>query len=113
MAHRLRLCWRCRGFPAMASCLVRVPVSHPTVSETPRPPRHHYVRVAVTAAALAPALLLSLASRGGGQALDTSATAVWREYQRTVQPFLARHCFECHTERESGDVRLDLFKDEK
>src|SRR5690349_9672411 len=110
MAHRPRPSRCCRGFAAMARCSMRVPASRPAVSETPRPPRHHYVRVAVTAAALASALLLSLASRGGGQAPDTSATAEWREYQRTVQPFLAKHCFECHTDRESGDVRLDLFK---
>jgi hypothetical protein len=30
-----------------------------------------------------------------------------------VLPFLAKHCFECHTEKKSGDVRLDQFKGDK
>jgi hypothetical protein len=38
--------------------------------------------------------------------------AEWREYQRAVQPFFAKHCFECHADKQSGDVRLDLVTDE-
>jgi hypothetical protein len=39
-------------------------------------------------------------------------TTDWQAFQKTVQPFLARHCFDCHTDRPRGDVRLDQF-DEK
>jgi hypothetical protein len=31
----------------------------------------------------------------------------------TVRPFLAKYCFECHTDKQSGDVRLDQFQDDK
>jgi hypothetical protein len=47
-----------------------------------------------------------------GQAADAPPSAEWREYQRAVQPFLAKHCFACHADKERGDVRLDRFTDE-
>lgn len=56
-------------------------------------------------------LVCGFVSRGGGQVTDHSA-AEWREYQRAVQPFFTKHCFACHAEKESGDVRLDRFTDE-
>src|SRR5262249_24165901 len=31
---------------------------------------------------------------------------------KTVQPFLAKYCFDCHTDKQRGGVRLDQF-DEK
>jgi hypothetical protein len=37
----------------------------------------------------------------------------WDNFHRTVQPFLAQHCYECHGEDDAeNDVRLDLFQDE-
>jgi hypothetical protein len=74
--------------------------------------RHLWIRIVRSVAVLCPLLVLSFSSRGG-QAADPSPAAEWREYQRTVQPFLAKYCFECHTDKQSGDVRLDLVTDEK
>src|SRR5438128_1137323 len=75
-------------------------------------PANRRARLAVAGALLGPFLVLSLASRGGGQGADAHPTAGWREYQRAVQPFFAKHCLACHADKESGDVRLDVFKDE-
>jgi mono/diheme cytochrome c family protein len=77
------------------------------------PPRYHWVRVAGVGAILCPFLVLTLVSRGGGPSAGTRPTAEWKEYQRTVQPFFARHCFACHTDKKRGGVRLDGFADEK
>src|SRR5262245_45616687 len=68
--------------------------------------------VAVAGAILGPCLALCIAPRIDGQVAHPSAAADWREYQRAVQPFFAKHCFACHAEKESGDVRLDRFTDE-
>jgi hypothetical protein len=67
-----------------------------------------------TAAALFGALLVPShpRHRGGHDAQAEPATD-WQTFQKTVHPFLTRHCFECHTDKESGGVRLDQFKDEK
>src|SRR5436190_15480667 len=69
-------------------------------------------RLAVAGAILGPCLVVCFASRGGGQVAHPNAAAEWREYQRAVQPFFSKHCFACHAEKESGDVRLDRFTDE-
>src|SRR5437870_5819753 len=53
-----------------------------------------------------------IAGRGDGQVAHPNAAAEWREYQRAVQPFFAKHCFACHADKESGDVRLDRFTNE-
>src|SRR5262249_25673582 len=42
----------------------------------------------------------------------TAPAAGWQGFQKTVRPFLARHCFQCHTEKPRGGVRLDRL-DEK
>src|SRR5262249_47961672 len=42
----------------------------------------------------------------------TDPPTEWQAFQKTVQPFFARHCFDCHTDKQRGDVRLDRF-DEK
>jgi hypothetical protein len=37
----------------------------------------------------------------------------WEEFHRTVQPFLADHCYDCHGEDDpENGVRLDVFHDE-
>src|SRR4051812_32719184 len=48
----------------------------------------------------------------GGQSFDDKSASDWQAFQKTVQPFFARHCFECHGQKASGDVRLDQFADE-
>jgi mono/diheme cytochrome c family protein len=77
-------------------------------------PRYFWARVAGAVAFLCPFLFWSVAGNGVGQAADPSRSAEWGEFQRNVQPFLARHCFGCHGDKKQrGDVRLDLFTDEK
>ena len=58
-------------------------------------------------------LALAIASNGIGQAPASKPASDWPAFQKTVLPFLAKHCFECHTDKKSGDVRLDQFQDDK
>jgi hypothetical protein len=73
--------------------------------------RHRWLRVAGVVAILGPFLILTLATRGGGPSSGAGPAADWKEYQRTVQPFFARHCFACHADKQRGGVRLDCFPD--
>ncbi len=57
-------------------------------------------------------LLAVLASPSPGQAPAPKPASDWPAFQKTVLPFLSKHCFECHTDKESGDVRLDQFRDD-
>jgi hypothetical protein len=63
--------------------------------------------------ALGLVLALVMAVSGVGQAPVSQPISDWPAFQKTVLPFLAKHCFECHTDKKSGDVRLDQFKDDK
>jgi hypothetical protein len=74
-------------------------------------PCSRWVRIAA-AVALLGLLLAGSWTACGGQSTGNGPTTQWREYRQTVQPFFAKHCFECHTDKQSGDVRLDLFQDE-
>lgn len=76
-------------------------------------PRDLWLRVAGAVGILCPVLLLSFAARGGGLSAGPAPTAEWRQYRETVQPFFAKHCFACHADKKRGEVRLDLFQDEK
>ncbi len=76
-------------------------------------PRNLRVRVARGLVILCPFLVLSLSSHSGGQAAGPIAVAEWRQFRDTVQPFFAKHCFACHTDKKRGEVRLDLFQNEK
>jgi hypothetical protein len=58
-------------------------------------------------------VLAAVTSIAAGQATASNPESDWPAFQKTVLPFLARHCFECHTDKQSGDVRLDQFQDEK
>src|SRR5262245_29316304 len=98
---------------AQAGCSAHLPAARPAAPRTIMPPRLFWVRVAGAVAILWPFLVCGAASRGVGPPASTAPSAQWREYQRTVQPFFARHCFACHTDKKRGDVRLDLFQDEK
>ena len=70
------------------------------------PSRVTYLRLAVAGAIVCPVLLSGLATRAG-----PNAAAEWRAFQKTIQPFFAKHCYECHTDKQSGEVRLDFFQD--
>ncbi len=51
--------------------------------------------------------------RGGDLSRHPEPVVQWQTFRKTVQPFLAKHCFECHTDKKRGGVRLDLFQDER
>jgi hypothetical protein len=54
-----------------------------------------------------------LASSSRAQSTSSKPAPDWPSFQKTVQPFLAKHCFACHADKKaSGDVRLDQFRDE-
>jgi hypothetical protein len=57
--------------------------------------------------------LAAITANGVGQAPAPKAESDWPAFQKTVLPFLTKHCFECHTDKNSGDVRLDQFQDDK
>ncbi len=57
-------------------------------------------------------VLVAIALNGVGQAPASKPESDWPAFQKTVLPFLAKHCFECHTDKKSGDVRLDRFQDD-
>jgi mono/diheme cytochrome c family protein len=74
-------------------------------------PRRYKVRIATAVAGLGALLVSGSPPHSIGQ--PAAPAADWQTFQKTVQPFLAKHCFECHTDKQSGDVRLDQFADEK
>jgi hypothetical protein len=57
-------------------------------------------------------VLAAFALDGVGQEPPSTPESDWPAFQKTVLPFMAKHCFECHTDKKSGDVRLDQFQDE-
>src|SRR5581483_6085166 len=73
--------------------------------------RSRGIRVATAAAGLGVLLIGGSPPHGRGQ--PAAPAADWPAFRKTVQPFLARHCFECHTDKQRGGVRLDQFADEK
>jgi mono/diheme cytochrome c family protein len=75
------------------------------------PFRRHGVRIAAAVAGLGALLVPGFPPHGSGQPPPPAGD--WQAFQKTVQPFLARHCFDCHTDKERGGVRLDPFADEK
>jgi len=81
---------------------------------------YHHARLAAAFVLVSPFLVSALAWQSGnpsplplspaGRGADTQAD--WPAFQKTVQPFFAKHCLECHDKTESGDVRLDQFQGE-
>lgn len=60
------------------------------------------------------AMLGALVAAGESvRAAEPVPAADWQAFQKTVRPFLAKHCFECHADKKSGGVRLDLLSDER
>lgn len=58
-------------------------------------------------------VLFAIVSNGLGEPPASKPVSDWPAFQKTVLPFLTKNCFECHTDKKSGDVRLDQFQDEK
>src|SRR5262245_11949635 len=78
-------------------------------------PRCHRMMIATAFAGLGALLVSGSHAHSSGQPKDPAPAPAsdWQTFQKTVQPFLAKHCFDCHTEKPRGDVRLDQFSDEK
>jgi hypothetical protein len=75
-------------------------------------PRRDWLRIAAAIAACSVVVAALFASPSGGQSPVKTPPNDLEAFQKTVQPFLAKHCLECHGEKkQSGDVRLDLFQD--
>jgi hypothetical protein len=58
-------------------------------------------------------VIAAIAANGVGQEPSSKPESDWPAFQETVLPFMAKHCFECHTDKKSGDVRLDQFQDDR
>ncbi|HEY7156469.1 MAG TPA: DUF1592 domain-containing protein [Gemmataceae bacterium] len=74
-------------------------------------PCYHGAKVA--AAILCSFFIASSPSRGGDPSRDPGPALEWQAFRKTVQPFLVKHCLECHADKKRGGVRLDLFQDER
>jgi len=72
--------------------------------------RYHGVRIVTAVAGLGALLVSGFPPHSSGQGPPPATD--WPAFQKTVQPFLAKYCFECHAEKQLGDVRLNQF-DEK
>ncbi|HEY7391336.1 MAG TPA: DUF1592 domain-containing protein [Bryobacteraceae bacterium] len=72
-----------------------------------------YRRVRIAAAILCSLFIAGSPSRGGGPSQDPGSAVEWQAFRKTVQPFLVKHCLQCHAEKKRGGVRLDLFQDER
>ncbi len=70
-------------------------------------------RVRIAAAILCFFIVESTPSRGDSPSPASVPAVQWQAFQKTVQPFFAKHCLECHAEKKRGGVRLDLFRDER
>ena len=49
--------------------------------------------------------------RGGEAVTDAAPADDWNAFRKIVLPFFAAHCFECHGEKQRGEVRLDSLRD--
>ena len=65
------------------------------------------------AAAILCCCVLTAPSRGNDPSQDPVPAVQWQAFRKTVQPFFAKHCLQCHAEKKRGGVRLDLFQDER
>jgi hypothetical protein len=72
-----------------------------------------YRRVRIAAAILCSVFVVISPLQGGGPSRTPVPAVEWQAFQKTVQPFLVKHCLECHADKKRGGVRLDLFQDEQ
>jgi hypothetical protein len=72
-----------------------------------------YRRVRIAAIILCSWFVASSPPAGGGPSREPVSAVEWQAFRKTVQPFLVKHCLECHAEKKRGGVRLDLFQDER
>src|SRR5262245_20149918 len=72
-------------------------------------PGRHTLRIATAVAGLGALLVWGPPQHSSAQ---PAGAEEWQAFRQTVQPFLARHCYECHSDKPRGDVRLDKL-DEK
>ncbi len=72
-----------------------------------------YRRLRIAAAILCCTFAATSSLHGQDPSPDVGHAVEWKTFQRTVQPFLAKHCFACHTDKKRGGVRLDQFQDER
>jgi hypothetical protein len=70
-------------------------------------------RVRIALAILCCIFAASSSLRGEGPSPDAGYAVEWKAFRKNVQPFLAKHCFACHTDKKRGGVRLDQFQDER
>jgi hypothetical protein len=92
---------------------------HPATQESARFYQRPFWRVSVALTALGVGVLACSmpASNSASSGSANSKTAVasaplpsYAEFQKTVQPFFASHCYECHgTDDSEAGVRLDIF----
>lgn len=83
----------------------------PTVIHNSATGRRWLLRVVAMAVCV---LATSLSPRVGAQTTNAKeATARWTEFQKTVQPFFAKHCTSCHGAKGiESDAPLDQFLDD-
>lgn len=72
-----------------------------------------YRRIRIAAAIICSFFVTVSPSPGDGPPQEPVPAVQSQAFRKTVQPFLAKHCFECHTDKKRGGVRLDLFQDER
>jgi hypothetical protein len=67
----------------------------------------------IIAAAILCCFVVSASLRGNDPSHDAVPAAQWQVFRKTVQPFFAKHCLECHAAKKRGGVRLDLFQEQR
>jgi hypothetical protein len=90
-----------------------VPAVFAEASRADMLPRYLHVRIAAAAAVLCSFLVSSSPPPDSSPSRDQDPAVEWQAFRKTVQPFLAKHCFECHADKKRGGVRLDRFQDER
>lgn len=70
-------------------------------------------RTRIAAALLAFLFVAVSPARGGDSPSRPIPAAQWQAFRKTVQPFFAKYCLDCHADKKRGGVRLDRFHDER
>jgi hypothetical protein len=72
-----------------------------------------YRRVKIAVAPLFFLIVASSSLRAESPSRDPHPAIEWKAFRQTVQPFLTKHCLDCHADKKRGGVRLDQFHDER